>query len=149
MSDAVATQDAALERFVDFLDRTVGEGRWVMVLTADHGTQRDPERSGAFMIDIHKIEQGIARTFDDDDRVPLVQKVRPTEIWLDTRELDDNGFTLEQVSRWLLDLTQADTFKNQHVPEPGHEDDPVFAAALPTAALGDLPCLAPLIAADG
>jgi predicted AlkP superfamily pyrophosphatase or phosphodiesterase len=149
MSDAVATQDAALERFVDFLDRTVGEGRWVMVLTADHGTQRDPERSGAFMIDIHKIEQGIARTFDDDDRVPLVQKVRPTEIWLDTRELDDNGFTLEQVSRWLLDLTQADTFKNQHVPEPGHEDDPVVAAALPTAALGDLPCLAPLIAADG
>jgi hypothetical protein len=148
MSDAVATQDAALERFVDFLDRTVGEGRWVMVLTADHGTQRDPEASGAFMIDIHKIEDGIARTFDDDDPTPLVQKVRPTEIWLDMQELEDNGFTLEQVSRWLLGLTQADTFKNQNLPEPGHEDDAVFAAALPTAGVDDLPCLAPLISAD-
>ncbi|MGH2636208.1 MAG: alkaline phosphatase family protein, partial [Actinomycetota bacterium] len=51
MSDAVATQDVTLEVFVDYLDETVGAGRWVMVLTADHGTQRDPETSGAFMID--------------------------------------------------------------------------------------------------
>jgi hypothetical protein len=100
------------------------------------------------MIDIHKIEDGIARTFDDDDPTPLVQKVRPTEIWLDMQELEDNGFTLEQVSRWLLGLTQADTFKNQNLPEPGHEDDAVFAAALPTAGVDDLPCLAPLISAD-
>lgn len=145
MSDAVTTQDAALERFVDFLDRTVGEGRWVMALTADHGTQRDPETSGAFMIDIDKIEQGIARVFDDDDDAVLVQKVRPTEIWLDTAELADNGFTLAEVSRWLLGRTQAETYKNQNLPEPGHEADPVFAAALPTASVASLPCLAPLV----
>ncbi|MGH2591148.1 MAG: alkaline phosphatase family protein, partial [Actinomycetota bacterium] len=42
MSDAVETQDDALERFVGFLDENVGQGEWVMVLTADHGTQRDP-----------------------------------------------------------------------------------------------------------
>jgi hypothetical protein len=149
MSDAVTTQDAALERFVEFLDRTVGAGRWVMVLTADHGTQRDPETSGAFMIDIHKIEDGLARTFDDDgDGVSLVQKVRPTEIWLDTNELDDNGVTLEEVSRWLLGLTQADTFKNQNLPEPGHEGDEVFAAAVPTATFAALPCLEPVVTAD-
>jgi hypothetical protein len=142
MSDAVETQDAALERLVGFLNDTVGEGRWVMVLTADHGTQRDPETSGAFMIDINKLRSGLSSTFDGDgDGVTLVQEVRPTEIWLDLEELADNGFTLEQVSRWFLSLTQADTYKNRHVPEAGHEDDTVFAAALPSSILSTLPCL--------
>lgn len=113
-----------------------------MVLTADHGTQRDPETSGAFMIDVNKLRSGLAATFDgDDDGVPLVQEVRPTEVWLDRDELADNGFTLEQVSRWFLSLTQADTFKNRNVPEPGHEGDTVFAAALPSSILSALPCL--------
>jgi hypothetical protein len=142
MSDAVATQDATLERLVDFLNRTVGKGEWIMAVTADHGTQRDPETSGAFMIDINKLFAGLAATFDDDgDGVPLVQKVRPTEIWLDRAELADNGFTLTQVSQWLLDLTQEDTYKNQNLPEPGHEGDTVFAAALPSSILSRLPCL--------
>jgi Type I phosphodiesterase / nucleotide pyrophosphatase len=142
MSDAVQTQDAALERLVAFLNETVGEGRWVMLLTADHGTQRDPETSGAFMIDINKLRSGLAAVFDDDgDDVTLVQEVRPTEVWLDLEELADNGFTLEQVSRWFLSLTQADTYKNRHVPAPGHEGDTVFAAALPSSILSTLPCL--------
>jgi hypothetical protein len=141
MADAVATQDAALERFVAFLDGTVGAGRWAMVLLADHGTQRDPERSGAFMIDIAKLESGITRTFDDDDETPVLERVRPTQVWLDRDELEANGFTLEQVSRWFLDLTQEDTYKGQHLPEPGHEDDPVFAAALPSSVMTHLPCL--------
>jgi len=142
MSDAVATQDAALQELVDFLDATVGSGRWVMVLAADHGTQRDPETSGAFMIDINKLQAGLNATFDGDgDGVPLVQKVRPTEVFLDREELLDNGFTLEQVSRWFLELTQADTYKNQNLPAAGHEEDAVFAAALPSSILSSLPCL--------
>jgi hypothetical protein len=142
MSDAVATQDAALRDLVKFLNGTVGKGRWVMVLTADHGTQRDPETSGAFMIDIDKLQSGLAQTFDDDgDGVPLVQKVRPTEVFLDTVELADNGFTLEQVAAWFLELTQAETYKNQNLPAPGHEHDAVFAAAVPSSILSSLPCL--------
>lgn len=141
MSDTIATQDAALEGFVDFLNATVGPGRWVLALTADHGTQRDPDTSGAFMIDIKKLESGLIETFDDGDGVRLVQKVRPTEIWLDTVELEENGFTLEQVSQWFLELTQADTYKNRNLPRPGHEGDPVFAAALPSSILSGLPCL--------
>jgi len=73
--------------------------------------------------------------------VPLVQKVRPTEIWLDREELAENGHTLEQVSQWFLDLTQEDTYKNQNLPEPGREDETVFAAALPSSILSRLPCL--------
>jgi hypothetical protein len=141
MSDAVAQQDETLRRFVGFLDRAVGRGRWVLAVTADHGTQRDPATSGAFMIDINKLEQGLIDTFDDQDGVPLIQKVRPTEIWLDRSELRDNGYTLSEVSRWILDLTQEETYKNQNLPQPGHEQDTVFAAALPSTILATLPCL--------
>jgi hypothetical protein len=141
MSDAVATQDATLERFVEFLDRTVGRGEWVMVLAADHGTQPDPEVSGAFPIDVAKLETGLRDAFDDDDDVAVVERVRPSEIWLDRDELRENGHTLADVSQWLLGLTQADTFKNQNVPDPGHENERVFAAALPSSILAALPCV--------
>lgn len=142
MSDTLRVQDDALRRLVDFLDDEVGEDEWVMAMTADHGTQRDPEESGAFMIDIRKLESGLAEAFDaDGDDVPLVERVRPSEIWLDRAELADNGYTLEQVSRWLLELTQEDTYKNKNVPEPGRERETVFAAALPSSILSALPCL--------
>jgi Type I phosphodiesterase / nucleotide pyrophosphatase len=141
MSDAVATQDATLQRFIEFLDRTVGRGEWVMVLAADHGTQPDPEVSGAFQIDVAKLESGLTDAFDDGDDVAVVERVRPSEIWLDRDELRENGFSLADVSRWLLALTQAETFKNQNVSEPGQEDDRVFAAALPSSILAALPCV--------
>ena len=141
MSDAVATQDQTLRQLVSFLNETVGRGRWVMALTADHGTQQDPEVSGAFMIDINKLEQGLIDTFDDDDGVPLIQRVRPTQIWFDRTELRDNGFTLNEVSEWITGLTQEETYKNQNLPQPGREQDTVFAAALPSSILSALPCL--------
>jgi hypothetical protein len=141
MSDAVKQQDETLQRLVGYLNRVVGRRQWVMALTADHGTQQDPEVSGAFMIDINKLESGLIDTFDDHDGVPLIQKVRPTEIWFDMDELRQIGFTLAEVSLWILDLTQEETFKNQNLPVPGHEQDTVFAAALPSTILSSLPCL--------
>jgi hypothetical protein len=142
MSDAVRYQDDALRELVGFLNRTVGKGRWVLALAADHGTQHDPAVSGAFLIDINRLTQDIASTFDGDgDGVPLIQKVRPTEIWLNDAELADNGFTLMQVSRYLMDLTEADTIKAGATPAPGHADDTVFSAALPSSILSKLPCL--------
>jgi hypothetical protein len=143
MADAVAGQDAALGRLVGFLDEHVGPGAWMLALVADHGTQPDPDASGAFMISADRIRAGLAETFDaDDDGIPLVQKLRPSQIWLDRTELAENGFTVDQVSRWLLELTQADTATPADPPEPGHEHDPVFDAALPSTDLAGLSCLA-------
>lgn len=150
MSDTLRVQDETLRRLVAFLNERVGRGRWVMAVTADHGTQRDPAVSGAFMIDINKLEAGLASTFDGDgDGVPLVQKIRPTEIWLDRDELAENGFTLEQVSRWLAGLTQEQTYKKQNLPEPGRERETVFAAVLPSSILDRLPCLPEARAGEG
>jgi hypothetical protein len=142
MSDALRYQDEALRQFVAFLDRVVGKGRWAMVLTADHGTQRDPAVSGAFMIDINKLTSLLQHRFDDDqDHVALFEKIRPTEIWVNQGELSDNGFTLDDVSRYIDSLTQEQTYKNANTPAPGHEQDRVFSAAFPSSMLSRLPCL--------
>lgn len=45
------------------------------------------------------------------------------------------------VSQFIMGLTQADTVKPGHAILPGHEDDPVFAAAFPSSILSRLPCL--------
>ena len=142
MSDAVRYQDAALRELVRFLNDQVGEGRWAMVLTADHGTQRDPAVSGAFMIDSTKLTDLIESRFDaDDDGVSLVQKLRPSEIWLNDAELRDNGFTLREVSQFIMGLTERQTWRAGEQPAPGHGDDTVFEGALPSSMLSRLPCL--------
>ena len=112
-----------------------------MVLVADHGHQYDPAVSGAFEIGIDQLESDIVSRFDDDgDKTPLIEWVRPTEIWLDTAELRQNGYDLTEVSRYIAQLTEAQTRKPGAPMEPGHADDRVFSAAFPTAMLRDLSC---------
>jgi len=139
MSDAVRYQDEALRELVTFLNREVGRGRWVMVIAADHGTNRDPDVSGAFRIGLNELEGQIQKNFDDPDGVPLLLKVRPTEIWLNEQELADNGHTLVELSEFIMGLTQTDVPKpDQPVRDPSEK---VFAAAFPSSILGRLPCL--------
>jgi hypothetical protein len=40
--DTLSWQDEDLGRFVDFLNQQVGTGRYVLIVTADHGAQFDP-----------------------------------------------------------------------------------------------------------
>jgi hypothetical protein len=142
MKDAVAIQDQNLRTLVDFLNQQVGQGRWVMVLTADHGHQFDPTVSHAFLIGIDQLQADIEKTFDaDTDGVPVVEKVRTTQIWIDEAELAHNGHTLDQVAQYIAGLTQADTVKPTGTVQPGQANDTVFAAAFPTSIMKDLPCL--------
>jgi hypothetical protein len=141
MSDALRIQDQALKVLVDFLNETVGKGQWVMALTADHGTNLNPAVSGAFQIDTGSIEDLLNQRFDDGDNVPLIEKFRTTEFWLNEDELAQSGSDLVDVSNFLLSLTESQTFKPGGEPRPGHEDDPVFSGAFPTSLMDHLPCL--------
>ena len=46
--DAVLRLDRAIGRFLDFLDRKVGAGRYLVVMTADHGVAEIPEEAARF-----------------------------------------------------------------------------------------------------
>lgn len=141
MGDAVKAQDIYLRKFIDFLNAEVGENKWVMVLTADHGATPYPKTTGAFVISPGKVGAAIDARFDrDDDDQQVLQFVQPTQVFLNKSELADNGYSLEDVSRYLMTLTKIQT--NENAPPPDKTaSDTVFAAAFPSKMLETLPCL--------
>jgi len=142
MGDAVEYQDAALKRFVGFLDEEVGRGRWAMVVTADHAAMPDPQVSGGYQISTGPIEAGIEATFDTNgDNVRVVDLVQPAQAFLNEDELAANGFTVADVSRYVQGLTQQATAGGGVSPQPGHENDQVFQAVFPSSLMLDMSCL--------
>ncbi|MGZ4148785.1 MAG: alkaline phosphatase family protein [Actinomycetota bacterium] len=142
MSDAVKYQDDALKQFIGFLNQDVGKGNYVMVLTADHAAMPNPAVSGGYQISAGAIQQQLEAQFDlNGPSIPVVNNVQPSNIFINTQELTANGFTLDDVARFMQGMTQADTAGGGVVPQPGHENDPVFAAVFPSAIMENLPCL--------
>ena len=141
MGDTVAWQDAALERFVGFLDETVGAEGWVMVLTSDHAAMPDPATTGAFQISTGVAERVLNERFDTDgdDRL-AIELVHPTAVFVDERELADNGATLDDVARFAMTLTKAQVAGKGVAPAPGTEDDIAFPWAFPSDVMQDLEC---------
>jgi len=142
MHDAVVVQDRALKSLVSFLNAEVGRGNWVLGLTADHGAIPDPKISGAFQISSTPIGTGINDAFDHDgDDVPIVELIQPTQLFIDEAELQQNGGTLDEVARWIMGLTEADT-AGPGVQVPAAEaGEKVFQAAFPSAMMANLDCL--------
>jgi type I phosphodiesterase/nucleotide pyrophosphatase len=141
MSDAVKAQDAALKELVDFLDAQVGVGQWAMVVTADHGAMISPKVSGGIQLSSTPIVAGINRAFGTPGGEPIVELVQPTEIFINVPQLRKNGYTLAQVSEWIMGLTRAQTAGAGVYVPPDHANDKVFEAAFPSAMMRSLPCL--------
>jgi hypothetical protein len=141
MRDTLRAQDEDLGRFVRFLDETVGEGRWVLVLTADHGAQYDPRVSGAFQVTPGQLEQDLVEAFPSATDGSVFQAVRTSQIYVNEPAMRASGYTFEDVARFVLDYT-----KEQGAPDPSvvpadELDDRVFAAAFPIDVLPNLRCL--------
>ena len=142
MHDAVVAQDLALKRFVSFLNKQVGKGNWVLALTADHGAMPDPAVSGGYQISTAPIQAGINAKFDTNgDDTPIVELVQPSQVFLNTDELAKNGFTVGDVARYIMTLTQQQTAGPGQTVDPATANDKVFQAAFPSALMQDLPCL--------
>ena len=141
MRDAVAAQDRALEDLVTFLDRRVGEGEWAMVVTADHASMPDPAVSGGFQISTGPMQELINGRFGRPGGPPIVDLMQPTQAFLNMDELEANGHSVDEVARFMMTFTQAQTAAGGIVPNAGQDGDTVMAAAFPSALMQDLPCL--------
>ena len=142
MTDAVRYQDEALKRFVPFLDQQVGKGNWAMVITADHAAMPNPTVSGGFEISTGAVQQAIETRFDTNgDATPIVDNVQPGSIFLNEDEVAANDTTIDDIARFAQTLTQSQTSGGGITPNPGQENDPVFAAVFPSSILEHLPCL--------
>ena len=142
MQDTLRWQDAALGRFVEFLDQQVGEGNYVLVLTADHGAQFDPEVSGAFQVTPGQLQQDLEAAFPSATADPVFKAVRTSQIYLDEEVMRASGYAVDQIAQFLLDYTKAQGAPGGPTDVPEAErGDRFFSAVIPTAMLPDLKCL--------
>jgi arylsulfatase A-like enzyme len=143
MEAVVRSSDEALGRLIDNLDAQVGEGQWVLSLTADHGSLPPPSETGATPISRDRLQADIEAAFDrDGDDRSIVEAPRVTQLWLNVGELEENGYTLADVARFVLRYTKAQNARDpSKIPEE-RRDDLLFAAAIPYTLLeSGLPCL--------
>jgi Type I phosphodiesterase / nucleotide pyrophosphatase len=141
MRDTLRTQDRDLGRFIRFLDETVGRGRWVLVLTADHGAQYDPRVSGAFQVTPGQLEHDLEEAFPSTTMSSVFQAVRTSQIYVNEPALRASGYTFEDIARFLLQYTKVQGASDPSVVPEAERDDRVFAAAFPIDVLPNLECL--------
>jgi len=137
MELTIEVTDEALEGLVDTLDQEVGEGEWLMVLTADHGQTPDEETTGAWPILLGKLGKDIAAHFGV-DAGQLILADRPLSLWVDRDYMAEHGLTEEEISRFILGYTIA---QNRDPTPPGYEDradERLFSAAFSSR---DLPAI--------
>ena len=134
MEVTIEASDDALGELVEILDETVGERRWVLALTADHGQAPDPRTFDAWPVDLNEVGADVARHFElDTDE--LIEDSRPLGMWLDPDVMESNGITEDAIARFLLDYTIEDNVReNREVPDGYSEmmQDQVFEAVFPS-----------------
>jgi predicted AlkP superfamily pyrophosphatase or phosphodiesterase len=136
MSEAIRAQDAALPRFMRYLDRTVGAGRWVMLLTADHGHTAHPQLTGAFRIQVPILQDLFAQTFPGGRRV--AKRVRTSWTFINMDELRRRGQDIASVAALVGTLKKEQLVLDPSTLDPTERSQRAFAAAAPTSALDAL-----------
>jgi hypothetical protein len=124
VGEAVAASDAALGRLERFLDRTVGRGRWAVLVTADHGLQPFPEDSGYWPVAPGPLKADVDEKFDDNDNgTDLVTRPSASGLFIDRRELRLLGVPMRDIADWLIDYRAEDNAKpGEPVPEAWADD---------------------------
>jgi hypothetical protein len=141
MQDTLKWQDEALGRFVEYLNRQVGEGRWVLVVTADHGAQYDPKVSGAFQVTPGQLQADLEAAFPSSTDRSVFQAVRSSQIYVNEDVLRANGYTFDQIAQFVLDYTKEQGASDLSTVPADQRDDHVFSMALPIEELPALSCL--------
>ena len=141
MQDTLRWQDAGLRELIGFLNKQVGRNRWVLVVTADHGAQFDPEISGAFQVTPGQLQSDLLAAFPSKTDTPVIQLARNAYIYVNESPMKASGYTLEEISQFILDYTKEQGAANPSTVPETERDDRVFAAAFPSSILPSLRCL--------
>lgn len=136
---ALEATDDALGALLAHLDDEVGRGNYVVVMTADHGQQPTAEAVDAFGIDSNEMKRDLEGRFG-----PVIQDVAPTEVFLDEPALQERGYTVDDVARFVGDYRLGDnaTGPLQQVFGAGSYDpfDRLMAMAVPSGLLPEVSC---------
>lgn len=137
--DVLLETDAQVGRFRATLDRVVGEGRYLFVLSADHGQQPLPSLQDGWRVSTSELVRDIVVHFGD-----VVEAPSPFDIYLDRSALEREGVTPDDIARWLGTYTIGqnipDDAPGRDLVPPDRMNDTIFAGVFSTdflRALGD------------
>jgi hypothetical protein len=137
--DCIRAEDASLPFLIDFLDRQVGAGNWVMLLTADHGHSAALDVSGASPIKVDAYDADLERVFDRPAlESPVIKRTRPGWTFLNEESLRQQGFSQIQVADYVRTLTRGDVQMDVSIVPPTKRGHPAFASAFPASMLEQL-----------
>ncbi|MFL5797102.1 MAG: alkaline phosphatase family protein [Actinomycetota bacterium] len=131
MGDCVLAQDAGLPGFIDFLDRQVGKGKWVLLVTADHGHSANHDVSGGFPIKVPAVEGYLKNALPTKDKGHVVEKSRPGWSFVDLAEMDGAGYDLERISSDLRGMTKLDATEKPDELSTSERGDKVLLTSFP------------------
>lgn len=136
--ESVIATDEELGRIVEALDEVVGRGKYVVVVTADHGQQPDESAVGGYGIDPNEVERDIDAAFG-----PVTDAVWPTEVFLDDEGLEREDVSVDEVARWLGDYRLEDNVEDRDAIADRDEladVDRLFDLAIPARMLPGIEC---------
>ena len=111
MREVLEYSDAALQDLTKWLDRKVGERKWVLVFTADHGQQPSAEAIDAWPIGITPLEKDIARRFGASYE-ELFDGERPVGLWVNRAVQRAEGITLAEMAEYVLGYRIGDNMES-------------------------------------
>ena len=136
----LAEVDAQLGRLVALLEDRFGPGGFALIVTADHGQCPLPDDVDGTRVDPVELGKDIEATFHG-GRYRVVEKVVPSEIYLDERALDDLGITRGDVAAFLRDYRYGQNI-GPYIRDDAIERDllanPEFAAVLASEFLASI-----------
>ena len=137
--DSLVESDRALGEIVRFLDEEVGRGRFLLVVTADHGQQPDAPRVDGYGIDPNEVENDVNEEFGG-----VLRALWPTEAFLNTEVMRARGVTVDEVARFIADYRLRDNTDRPDVGVAGagvfDPDDRLYDMAIPARMLPDIDC---------
>jgi hypothetical protein len=114
--DNLREQDRQLLVLVKGLDSLVGERRYVLALTADHGMTPSSTETEGWSVDLEEMTLDLERSFDGiENGRGVVSKNRGYQIFLDHEELERNRLTPADIARFVRDYRVEDNAPDGNV----------------------------------
>ena len=139
-AEVLAAVDREVGALADLLMERFGDGRSVLIVTADHGQCPEIDANGGVRIDPIQLEEDLNAEFGT-GVFGLVQMVAPSEVYLDPKALTDSGLSAEDVAAFLADYRYGDNIGPYIRPaaiQPDRLHERSFAAVLPASYIAEL-----------
>jgi arylsulfatase A-like enzyme len=133
--DSMVASDEELGRIVNFLDREVGRGKYVVIVTADHGMQPDETETGGYGINPTALEEDIRAEFG-----AVLRGIWPTEAFVFPDKMEEADVTVEEIARFIGDYRLGDNIAEEGTGGSFEDQDRLFELAVPSDMLTTTEC---------